>query len=72
MKIKVKFRKGVGDVPEDLNIERAGVAVSEGCLAIYPNLKKGDCTMYPLDLIAEILIEEDVEQEPTPIRRSDA
>lgn len=59
MKIVVKFR----DPGRKLEVDRAGFAINWGAVAIYPDLKKADCTIIPLDLIEEVTVQEGPEEE---------
>lgn len=56
---------------DELRLEKAGMSVNEGCLAVYPDVTKPDCTLYPIDLIEKIEVKGDIEpeaQEPEPER----
>ncbi|HET7713165.1 MAG TPA: hypothetical protein VFK94_01460, partial [Patescibacteria group bacterium] len=64
-----------------VQMEGAGFAIQEGCAAIYPDPKKGDCTLYPLHRLEKIEVFEDKAEEEArketggtvvPIRRTDA
>jgi hypothetical protein len=67
LKLTISFRQQAmdsGDAPRGgIHVEGAGITVTEGCLAIYPDIKSGNCRMIPLDLIAEIRVEEGPEEE---------
>lgn len=56
MKIKIEF---VNDEGLGVSIEGAGMALQEGCIAIYPDVRKGDATIYPLHQVRKIVVEED-------------
>lgn len=79
MKIVISF---VDKSKDNVEMEGAGFAIQEGCAAIYPDPKKGDCVLYPLHRLEKIEVYEDIVEEELreearkgsviPIRKTDA